>query len=120
MDKIERMEGKEEGEGIEEERGRRVAPLQYGNGLNSSFSQTSRPLVHKLYTLSRSKVSTKFLNKNRNRLSSPALSLARSPAASPSPPGRSSSHAANGEGLGNIALDCISTDQSDLTEAIRS
>ena len=27
---------------------------------------------------------------------------------------------ARGEGLENIALDCVSTDQSDLTEAIRS
>ena len=46
-------------------------------------------------------------------------------AASPSPPGRSSRRAAKpraegGEGLANIALDCVSTDQSDLTEAIRS
>ena len=46
-------------------------------------------------------------------------------AASHSPPSRSSGRAAKpcvegGEGLANIALDCISTDQSDLTEAIRS
>ena len=46
-------------------------------------------------------------------------------ATSPSPPGRSSGRAAKpraegGEGLANIALDCVSTDQSDLTEAIRS
>ena len=45
---------------MREERGRRVAPLQCGKGLYSSFSQTSRPLVHKLYTLSQSKVGTKF------------------------------------------------------------
>ena len=43
----------------------------------------------------------------------------------PSPPGWSSWCVAKqrmegGEGLANIALDCISTDQSDLTEAIRS
>ena len=51
--------------------------------------------------------------------------LGASLAASPSPPGRSSGRAAKpraegGEGLANIALDCVSTDQSDLTEAIRS
>ena len=45
-------------------------------------------------------------------------------AASPSLPGRSSGRAAKprtegGEGLTNIALDCVSTDQSDLSEAIR-
>ena len=44
-------------------------------------------------------------------------------ATSPSPPGRLHTHAAKpraegGEGLANIALDCVSTDQSDLTEAI--
>ena len=44
---------------------------------------------------------------------------------SPSPPGRSSGRAVKpraegGEGLANIALDCISTDQSDVTEGIRS
>ena len=48
-----------------------------------------------------------------------------SQAASPSPPGRSSRHTAKpraegGEGLANIALDCVSTDQSDFTETIRS
>ena len=36
-------------------------------------------------------------------------------AASPSPPGRSGGHAEGGEGLANIALHCVSTDQSDLT-----
>ena len=40
-------------------------------------------------------------------------------AASPSPPGRPV-QAGGREGLANIALDCVSTDQSDLTEAIRS
>ena len=39
-------------------------------------------------------------------------------AASPSPPGRSSGRTAGGEGLANIALHCVLTDQSDLTEAI--
>ena len=43
-------------------------------------------------------------------------------AASPSPPGRRAAKPRKdgGEGLANIALDCVSTDQSDLTEAIRS
>ena len=41
-------------------------------------------------------------------------------AASPSLPGRSSGCMEGGEGLATIALDCVSTDQSDLTEAIRS
>ena len=54
-----------------------------------------------------------------------ACMLGISLAASPSPPGRSSGRAAKpraegGEGLANIALDCVSTDQSDLTEAIHS
>ena len=46
-------------------------------------------------------------------------------AASPSPPSRSSGLPAKlrmegGEGLAILALDCVSTDQSDLTEVIRS
>ena len=50
---------------------------------------------------------------------------ASSQAASPSLPGRSSGRAAKpraegGEGLANIALHYVSTDQSDLTEVIRS
>ena len=50
-------------------------------------------------------------------------SILYSLATSPSPPGRLSGRAEGregGEGLANIALDCISTHQSDLTEAIRS
>ena len=46
-------------------------------------------------------------------------------AANHSPPGQSSGRTAkprveSEEGLANIALDCVSTDQSDLIEAIRS
>ena len=60
-----------------------------------------------------------------NHLSLAEDMVSPSLATSPSPPGGSSGRAAKprvegGEGLANIALDCVSTDQSDLTEAIRS
>ena len=92
-----------------------MAPLQYGKGLYSRFSQTSRPLVHKLCTLSQSKVSTKF------RIETGYLHLhSHLPSVQPLAPLRPAGQAGRGEGLANIALDCVSTDQSDLIEAIRS
>ena len=59
------------------------------------------------------------------RVSNQSNWLLISLAASPSLPSRSSGQATKpctegGEGLANIAFDCISTDQSDLTEAILS